>query len=157
MRAFRPLLISLTLLWMGLIFMLSAQPADESSQLSGGLISAVLEVMVSQIEVITPERQATLIEALHTPVRKTAHACIYAVLGLLTSASVWSFMSSRRALLPSFLICALYAITDEWHQYYVPGRSMELRDMLIDMAGALLGIALLYFIKCRQSLHYPLE
>ena len=33
-----------------------------------------------------------------------------------------------------------YAITDEFHQYFIPGRSAEIRDVLIDSSGALTGI-----------------
>jgi len=36
----------------------------------------------------------------------------------------------------------LYAITDEFHQYFVPGRSAEIRDVLIDSSGAFIGILL---------------
>ena len=47
---------------------------------------------------------------------------------------------------------ALYAVTDEVHQYFVPGRSCELRDVLVDTSGALTGIlaafALLSVIWC---------
>lgn len=37
-------------------------------------------------------------------------------------------------------ICISYAISDEVHQLYVPGRSGEVRDVIIDTAGASLGI-----------------
>lgn len=38
------------------------------------------------------------------------------------------------------LIGFLYAVSDEIHQYFVPGRAMQARDVLIDTAGVLLGI-----------------
>ena len=37
----------------------------------------------------------------------------------------------------------LYAISDEIHQYFVPGRSAEIRDVLIDVLGANIGILLI--------------
>ena len=43
----------------------------------------------------------------------------------------------------SLLISMLYACTDEFHQHFVPGRSCEVRDVLIDTAGALIGILVL--------------
>jgi VanZ family protein len=39
------------------------------------------------------------------------------------------------------LICLLTSIFDEFHQLYVPGRSAEIRDVLIDLAGSAVGAA----------------
>ena len=54
----------------------------------------------------------------------------------------------------SLLISMLYACTDEFHQHFVPGRSCEVRDVLIDTAGALIGIlvfgTLMHFHKRRH-------
>ena len=40
----------------------------------------------------------------------------------------------------AFRIAALYAATDELHQYFVPGRACMFTDVCIDSFGALLGI-----------------
>ena len=54
----------------------------------------------------------------------------------------------------SLLISMLYACPDEFHQHFVPGRSCEVRDVLIDTAGALIGILvlgiLMHFHKRRR-------
>ena len=42
------------------------------------------------------------------------------------------------AFLISFGLCFVYAILDEVHQYFVPG----IKDVLIDSAGAFIGIML---------------
>ena len=42
----------------------------------------------------------------------------------------------------AFLICVLYAISDEIHQLFVPGRAGQVRDVLIDSSGSFLGIFL---------------
>ena len=52
--------------------------------------------------------------------------------------------SPRTFLLP-WAIGALYAVSDELHQSFVPGRSCELRDMLIDACGVAAGVAILWF------------
>ena len=44
-------------------------------------------------------------------------------------------------------IGAFYAVTDEIHQYFVPGRSCELRDMLIDACGVAAGVLLCRFLS----------
>ena len=82
-------------------------------------------------------------EEILTPiVRKTAHFSIYALLGVLTVN--YAFTYKGRSLyqkgLSAFLFCIFYAITDEIHQAFIPGRSNEIRDVLIDSLGALSGI-----------------
>lgn len=41
----------------------------------------------------------------------------------------------------------LYGITDELHQVYVPGRTADVADWLVDMAGALVGVWLYRLTK----------
>jgi VanZ family protein len=65
--------------------------------------------------------------------RKIAHACEYAVLGLLL------VRATRREHL-AVLIGVLYAATDELHQHFVPGRHATVRDVAIDAAGVVLGV-----------------
>ena len=54
------------------------------------------------------------------------------------------------------LLCALYAASDELHQAFIPGRSPQLADVLIDCGGALAGIllaalAVLLHRHCRKK------
>ena len=55
----------------------------------------------------------------------------------------------------AFIISILYAISDEFHQYFVPERAAELKDVLVDSAGALSGIIIIFlifrFIRARAS------
>jgi VanZ family protein len=39
--------------------------------------------------------------------------------------------------------CTLYAVSDEIHQYFVPGRACRFGDICIDTAGSILAIVLL--------------
>ncbi len=92
-------------------------------------------------------------------VRKCAHFGMYAVLGFLVMAAVWFSPAAKGEVkrlplcgLAALGISALYAAGDELHQYFIPGRSMELRDMMIDACGALTGTAvcaLIIFALCR--------
>ncbi len=47
----------------------------------------------------------------------------------------------------SIIFSSLYALSDEIHQYFVPGRSCDPVDLLVDIVGILLGIILIYFVK----------
>lgn len=44
------------------------------------------------------------------------------------------------------LLCVLYAVTDEVHQAFIPGRGPRVSDVLIDTAGSITGILITKFI-----------
>ena len=50
----------------------------------------------------------------------------------------------RKPALPAFIIGFFYAVSDEIHQYFVPGRAMQARDVLIDTAGVFFGICIVH-------------
>lgn len=132
------------IVWMAFIFYLSAQVAEQSNQLSTG----ITETIIGFIRKLIPNAKPDLRSFNHF-VRKNAHFIAYLVLGLLTSNALRKNKSHsyKRALL-ALLICAIYAISDEVHQLYVPGRGGQATDVLIDSAGALVGSGL-YFILTR--------
>ncbi|PHS31770.1 MAG: hypothetical protein COA82_09845 [Alkaliphilus sp.] len=62
-----------------------------------------------------------------------------------------------KGVLVTFVFCVLYAISDETHQIFVPGRSAQISDVLIDSVGAIVGI-LMYLVLARIKLkRYPLS
>ncbi|MFV8826431.1 VanZ family protein [Alkalihalobacterium sp. APHAB7] len=129
--------------WMALIFYLSHQPATVSSELS----SEITEVIVQIIEIVAPNTQFEFGNLNHL-VRKNAHFFAYLVLGLLTiNALRRSGSNGYRSMGVALVICILYAISDEVHQLFVPGRSGEVRDVLIDTAGASVGIGMYWLFS----------
>ena len=131
-------------LWMSLIFYLSHQPAAQSS----GLSSSVTEVIINTIETVAPQVKIEKGD-LHHIVRKNAHFLYYLILGILAlNALKMNGVRSYRGILLALLICILYAISDEVHQIFVPGRSGEIRDVIIDSSGSGIGI-LAYSIVSR--------
>ena len=76
--------------------------------------------------------------------KKTAHIFVYLVLYLLLKRAVEITInkkSSRKQLLVPVFICLVYAVSDELHQSFVPGRYATLRDVGYDMFGV--GVAFL--------------
>ena len=101
---------------------------------------------------------ANQLDSLHYSLRKCAHLTEYAILGILTMravrrsrfASITRAAISRPVVLTSWAFCALYAATDEFHQIFVPGRTPEVTDALLDSLGAAIGIALYIAFARRQ-------
>jgi VanZ family protein len=71
---------------------------------------------------------------------KSAHTFEFAVLGLLLCRALAAGESpSRRVLRTAVLLAWLYALSDEFHQRYVPGRAADWLDVFFDWLGALIG------------------
>lgn len=133
----------LMLCWMVVIFMFSAEPDTESSELSGSvsyrIVSVVNTITASHWDENELLDRAELIDY---PVRKCAHMSEYAILTML-GCLTFSFLLGRRKFLIPIGITFLYACTDEFHQLFVPGRAGRFTDVLIDTTG---GIIMLLFI-----------
>lgn len=131
------------LAWMGVIFSLSAQPAPESASLSTGLS----DVLLDAVRNISPGLK-TDPEAFNEALRTAAHFGIYHILGALLLPAVWLRWrkDAKWTILASLAIGAIYAVSDELHQLFVPGRGAQLTDVLVDASGALTGALLAYGI-----------
>lgn len=124
-----------------MIFAFSAKDADESGQASYSTGLMIGRIVVSGFEEMSVEEQQEFAGKIEYPVRKTAHATEYAILGFLVLGAVYS--SRMRWYINGLIawgIAVLYAASDEFHQLFVPGRSGEVRDVCIDGGGALIGV-----------------
>ena len=77
---------------------------------------------------------------------KWQHLVAYGLLGYLAGRAFFFqnryFFLSRRPILMAVLFGVLYGISDEFHQYFVPGRFTDIYDVIADGIGALLGAGL---------------
>jgi VanZ family protein len=77
-------------------------------------------------------------------IRKCAHVTEYTVLALLLWRALRSVPVLRTKTLIAFAVvilsCALFAASDEFHQTFVKSRTPSIRDVLLDVAGAILGL-----------------
>ncbi|MBP1610430.1 MAG: VanZ family protein [Acidobacteria bacterium] len=72
--------------------------------------------------------------------RKGGHLCGYALLAAsLLHALTYGMEISRAHFIAAVCLAVLYAVSDEWHQTFTPGRSPSVYDVGIDTAGALIG------------------
>lgn len=136
--------IVLVLLWMSTIFYFSNQPATISTTQSDRVINTINiivkdnRVMKDIVNKLYDSKGASFI------IRKSAHMISY---GLLASLLFIAIYSHRKYISASFkyafAISLLYAVSDEIHQYFVPGRACMLQDVLIDCIGMLIGLTLI--------------
>ncbi len=86
------------------------------------------------------------------------HAVVYGVLAMLVLRGItdgrWREVTFV-AVAATVLVSALYGLTDEWHQSFVPGRSPEARDLVADTVGAMAGATAVWAwsIVFRDRLH----
>ena len=139
---------SIVILCMLIIFSFSSDNSIQSSKKSENVI---LEIS-SLFGVKGHRKQQQMINKFFVPVRKCAHFFIYFVLGL----SMISFLREfsipvLKLLLLSIFLTFLYACSDEVHQLFVPGRSGQVSDVLLDTIGASVGVGL-YYLLFRKKL-----
>ncbi len=102
------------LLWMAIIFALSSMP----------------KTMVPNIRIPYAD--------------KAAHFFEFLILGaLLIRAFLHYFHNSLwRAMIPAIVIAFLYAFSDEFHQSFVPGRTADIFDLMVDVTASVIGTAI---------------
>ena len=138
--------ILLVLICMISIFMFSNDTADESSDKSESIIIIIAEKIIGRD--LTDREKKLYSDKYDFWIRKTAHLTIYLVLGFLIISLLKEYTTiDRKSIIIACIISILYAISDEIHQSFVPGRSCELRDILIDSTGSIIGISIYYIIN----------
>ncbi len=131
-----------------IIFLFSAKPAVSSAESSRTIANAVLNIAENFMDPAQwQEDRDNVLDTVDHIVRKTAHFMEYAILASAIELHYWiTKRKGIRFILLSILFSFLYAATDEFHQLFVPGRSGEFKDVMIDTVGAATGAFLFYFL-----------
>jgi len=110
-------------LWGALIFTLS------TSAFSAFNTAKIIDPIVRWL---IPGISAASVDVCHSFVRKAAHFTEYGIL-------FWLLVRGPMAQRPylALMLCVVYALTDEGHQAFVPGRTASLYDVALDSTGAL--------------------
>ena len=139
-------------LWLVVIFLFSAQTGQDSGDTSAGIVRWVIGLLYSGFEEFSPEKQARIMSTFHLVIRKGAHFTEFAVLAALIANALRPV--GKKWCLP-VILSGLYAVSDELHQAFVPGRACRLLDVGIDTAGAVCGTLLfalgVYWIRKRRN------
>ena len=144
----RAILIVLLLLQMWIIFGFSNQDGEKSGTISRQITETITKNISSIQNLPTDEKEIAMKKVEHV-VRKLAHFSIYTVIGLLLMSlmSTYKIKQNNRIAI-SAIIGLLYAISDEIHQAYIPGRGPLVSDVFIDFSGVIMGIFIAYIIIC---------
>lgn len=140
---FKKLVIIAIVIWLSTIFYLSHMEAEESGSKTTDIITISIEktAIILNKEELTDEQMDKIVKSLHTPVRKVAHGVVYAVLAVLVMTGVnFTKIKMWKKIFITLLICIIYAVSDEFHQNFVSGRTPYVRDVIIDAVGAIIGI-----------------
>lgn len=137
----RVIAVLAVLFWMALIFGFSSQSGEESGGLSA-LIAEPIAMWIASWQ--KTEVTDVLYQQVDNAIRMTAHFSEYAMLGGLLLLAFYQFGLLLRWL--PWLIGVVYAVLDEWHQAYSPGRYSDPVDVLIDACGLLCGILLTHYL-----------
>lgn len=122
----------LVVICMGIIFFLSAQNGEESSDLSGSFVMALLNGLGIVID--------------EGVLRSIAHCLEFMGLSVLIFNAVYVTWFLKLTPIIAFLGTVFYAITDEIHQIFVPERAFQISDILVDSTGALIGVIASFII-----------
>jgi VanZ family protein len=132
-------------LWLALISFAS------SSEFSAFNTSQVFRPLILSI---FPNLSEERVAAIHFATRKLGHFSEYAMLGILSarafSSSANDFMR-RHWFRLALLLIVIYALMDEFHQSFVPGRTASIYDSAIDTAGGLTALLVFRFWYNRRQ------
>lgn len=138
---------ALTLLWMIVIFLFSAQPAEESYKTS----DLVLAIQQKYFDVFIKKLTPFLI-------RKMAHMAEFGLLAVFSwitlrtgGDSLFKKNTYFNSFLAVLLFASFYAFTDELHQFFVPGRNASVLDWLFDSLGALTALWIVHLISIKKQ------
>lgn len=136
------------------IFCFSAQNSEKSSETSGVIVNKVTDLISNVNKNINKD---SIKDTVTFIVRKCAHFSIYVLLGIWLICLANTFeIATKRKILIGMVYGLLYAVSDEIHQYFVSGRSAEIRDVCIDTCGVLCGILFVLLVnKIIQLIRKP--
>lgn len=133
--------------WLLVIFMFSHE------QNSG---SATKEIISTTISVKEEPKTEPLLDGINFIVRKSAHITEFIILTLILFSLTSEYTKNeKKIIIISIITCILCASGDELHQYFVPGRTALVTDVLIDSIGAIIALIIYKLIPKRSLANVP--
>lgn len=132
--------IIIILCWMGIVFTFSAQPGRNSTNLSGSIAEKIVNI-VHRNDDLTSKEKTELTKKYNRVLRKLAHYTIYLLGGIAIISFINSLMNNKKLTITLTILSGfVYALSDEIHQSFTPGRDPRITDVLIDTSGVITGV-----------------
>ena len=142
----RSILIILLLCTFFIIFGFSSQNGEQSGGISRKITEVILEKS-NRYNNLKKEEKEPILHRTESIIRKMAHFSIYAVIGILLMGLLCTYkIKNKWKIVITIGIGMLYAISDEFHQSFSPGRTPKITDVYIDTLGVFLGVLLILLI-----------
>lgn len=142
----RVFFLLLVILMCSIIFLFSSQNGSESKSISRGFVYNILNIFPEFSEKTSLEK-VQIVENFQFLVRKAAHFSVYTMLGLAAMCLLSTYqINMKKKIIISFLIGFIYAIIDEIHQLFSPGRTAMIFDVFVDSVGVIFGISIVCLI-----------
>jgi VanZ family protein len=117
--------------WAGVIFCAS------TSWFTGAHTESVIVPILAWL---FPHAHPHTLDAAHAAIRKLAHFTEYLILGILIIRALRDARGWRlEHALMAIALATVYAVSDELHQRFVPGRTAAVGDVGVDAVGAIVG------------------
>lgn len=130
----------LTLAVMTAIFLFSCEDSGDSSETSGTIVEIVLDICYDDFDELPAAEQQETYDSISHIIRKTAHFSAFAALGFCVSMFLGKCSVFCGKRFGAVIFCFLYACSDEFHQFFVPGRACMFTDVIIDTSGSVTGM-----------------
>ncbi|HWO76912.1 MAG TPA: VanZ family protein [Bacillus sp. (in: firmicutes)] len=128
-----------TLVWLIVIFLFTQLP-----YFNGAHTEAVINKTMTSVNETAPTVKEAAGISINFIVRKSAHFTVFGILAFL----IWNCLKTYRfSYTFAWILTFIYAMSDEWHQSFIPGREASFRDVLIDSFGALIVLSLVFIVN----------
>lgn len=129
------------------IFINSSKSGVQSHKQSGVIEEVVEKVVPDKVQISL--KDSKLFKSIDYTVRKSAHMIEFFMLAIAVSTLLFTLgIRGKKAVVYILFTILMYAVLDEFHQLYVPGRTSTVKDVLIDFlggGGGTIGFYLVYY------------
>jgi len=102
-----------------------------------------------------PTISASYFDPLDFIIKKAAHLTEYAILFSLIFRAFYQSWYPKKGIdyweNMALISTLIFAISDEWHQSFITGRTATIRDILIDFIGILIGLSIIKWLNKQQK------
>lgn len=128
--------------WLFIIFYLSNQPGSISGEISGSIIFQIL-FKICKILKISTTNLTSFVSVIHEPVREIMHSLEFLILTLLFLNVLKQNNIKENIIMITLVFCFVCASFDEIHQLFVPNRTFQYFDILMDMIGSCIPLIII--------------